>query len=269
MSVAPVFPVLRVAKPVIGDSDATGEGDGAVHDQNLSMRAVVQLLERVPRGGIEVHDVTSRLLQSLEMVLVHAARAECIENDVHGYATARRSLERVGELVADASLVVDVGFKADAFSSVVNRLEHGGEHLIAVDEDVVGVAINKVGSDEGREVLGSGWIFCRDRAPKLDGLLVLRNRQHSSRDNRGDHRDLDEENDSWMARLSLLHAIQHCNFLAVRVPAMRWDSYTWREATITANGESRSRESLLSMPQRRAPGADCRHAPVHRVKETC
>ena len=89
---------------------------------------------------------------------VHAAGAESIEDDVHRDPASDRALERVGELVGDASVVVDVGLEADAFFGLVDRLKHGRKDLITVDQDVVRIAIDKVGSDERCQILGGGWI---------------------------------------------------------------------------------------------------------------
>ena len=45
MRVAPVFLVLRVAEPLVGDAHAAGERDVAVDDERLPMGPVVVILD--------------------------------------------------------------------------------------------------------------------------------------------------------------------------------------------------------------------------------
>src|SRR5205814_9963643 len=51
--------VFGVAEPMVGQADATNEGNLTVHHENLPVRAVVDLLEAEMKYGVEPADVAA------------------------------------------------------------------------------------------------------------------------------------------------------------------------------------------------------------------
>ena len=92
--------VLRVAVPFVGDADAAGEADPAVDDQQLAVRAVVELGSVYQFGGwyFSISTPASRIARA---VPVHLAAADPVEEHVDLDAASRALGKRVGELLAD------------------------------------------------------------------------------------------------------------------------------------------------------------------------
>ena len=91
----------------------------------------------------------------------------------------------------DLSFFVHVGLEAHALAGGVDRLQHRREHLVAVDEHVVLVAVHKVGCDQRRQILGGAVVFRCNRAPQLHRLLVLCDGQAGGDGDRRDDQDSD------------------------------------------------------------------------------
>ena len=162
--------------------------DFAVDDENLAVRAVVDFFDRIPGRRIEFGDVATRLAQPVEVLLLHRAGADRIDDEVDQHTAPRRALERVGELVRDFTGIVDVGLEADSTTGGVDGLEHRGENLVAVGQDVEVVAARRVGAHERRHVCGVRRVLGRHGAADPQGHLVLREHQAEGDDRRRDER---------------------------------------------------------------------------------
>ena len=101
-------------EPLVVQPDAAGEPDAAVDDEDLPVRTVVQLLERVPLGLAELADLDAGGLRALLPLLRNLVGAHGVDDQLDDDAALRGRDERVGELPADGALVVDVGLEADA-----------------------------------------------------------------------------------------------------------------------------------------------------------
>ena len=156
--------ILRITQPEVGNTDAAGEADFPIDDENLPVCAVVQLLETVPVCGIEVDDVAARGTQTFEVTIFHLARTDGIDNDANVDAALRGPLERISELAGDLALFVNVGLEADAFARTVDRLQHCGKHLVAVDQHVIVVAGGEIGGHQRGQVFGGVGVFRCNRA---------------------------------------------------------------------------------------------------------
>jgi hypothetical protein len=64
--VAPVFRILRVAQPVIGNAGAAGESDAPVDDQRLPVRSIVETSDRAPSHRVVPCDLAAAVFQCLE-----------------------------------------------------------------------------------------------------------------------------------------------------------------------------------------------------------
>ncbi len=139
--VAPVVRVLGVAGPLLGDAHAAREADGAVHDQELPVRAVLEPLHRVRLGRAEEAHLHARVAHLAHELAVHPRRADGVEDHVALDPVARLLTERVRHLGGDVAAPVGVGEEVHRLLGPANRLEVRGEDLVAVDEDVRVVAV--------------------------------------------------------------------------------------------------------------------------------
>ena len=75
--IAPILLVLRIAKPEIGNTDATGEADHASDDQQLPVPAVVHLRQRAPPRWVtasNLHSGAGTLTQYVGEVVTDSPR---------------------------------------------------------------------------------------------------------------------------------------------------------------------------------------------------
>src|SRR6185503_2162768 len=114
LRVAPVILVLRVTEPMIGDAGAAGESDFTIDDQNLAVGSIVHFFEVVPLERIEAPDVATSGLEALQILRLHAAGPNRVDNQVHMHTPPSHFLESGSELICDFTGVVDVGLETDA-----------------------------------------------------------------------------------------------------------------------------------------------------------
>jgi hypothetical protein len=104
VAVAPVFGVLAVAGPLLGDADPAGEADAAVDHQDLAVGAVVQLVQAVPLGRPEPGDRGAGLVELVDEAVVHLGGADRVQQDVDLDTGTRPLGERLGELRRDRAV---------------------------------------------------------------------------------------------------------------------------------------------------------------------
>jgi hypothetical protein len=215
--VAPVILVLRVAHPLVTDTDAPGKRHGSVDDQNLAMRAVVHLLDRVPPQRVEPGDPATGLFQLLQMLPVDPAAADRVDDQVHAHASSRGPCEGASERLSHLARLVDIGLEADTTLRTVNGGQHRREDLLAVGVDREAVAVGELYAEEPREIGGVLRLGGADSAAQVERDLVLDQEQH--------HRDQDgEEHDDQRHSANGRggHGREHCKLRAAVVTASRW-----------------------------------------------
>ena len=149
--VAPVLGALGPAAPLVGDADAAGEADRAVHDQHLAVRAVVQPPQVPPLGLVIAHDLHARTLHRVDAVGVHLRAADPVEQHMHLHARPGALGQRVGKLPADRFGPVDVGLEGDRSLRLPDRLQHGRKDLVAVEQHLDRVAVLHLRAQQGAE----------------------------------------------------------------------------------------------------------------------
>ena len=142
MRVAPVFGVLRIAVPGIGDAHAAGEADAAVDHQQLAVRAVVHAREVVPAQRMVEANLDAGGFHLLHQFVIELLATRPVDQNLHRYAGARAFLERLRELLAHAAGPVDVGLEGDAMLRAADRREHLREDLRAIFQVAHAVAID-------------------------------------------------------------------------------------------------------------------------------
>src|SRR5688572_25409196 len=98
MRITPFLGTRRVAIPLVGDADAPLERDGAVHDEQLAMRAIVEAAEIVPTEraiSVQPHTSSGHLVDER---LVHLDAAGPVERDGDRDASGGTLREGIGEL---------------------------------------------------------------------------------------------------------------------------------------------------------------------------
>jgi hypothetical protein len=171
VGVAPVRRVLGVAGPGIADAHAAGEAHAAVDDEDFAVGAVVEMGEVIPAGRVVAQDDAAGGAQLVDEALVHAHGAGPVKEDEDAHAGAGAGGEGVGELLADVTRPVDVGFEGDGFQGAVDGGEHGREDGVAVEELGDGVAREQLGAEEDAD--GSGKLGVVDAVGGDDGMLHL------------------------------------------------------------------------------------------------
>src|SRR3981081_3754415 len=89
MVIAPMFRILRVAIPFIGNTDAASEPDFSIDNQQFAMGAIVDAEGPVPKirlvgsERIVFGDFNAGLFHELDGSVIELACALPIENDVH------------------------------------------------------------------------------------------------------------------------------------------------------------------------------------------
>jgi hypothetical protein len=132
--VSPVIRILPMAAPLVGDADAAGESRPAVDGQELAVGPLVHPREVIPLERVVLLDLDPGGAQLLEDGGVHPAAAGPVQQHMHPDAGPGPVRERIGELLADRSGPVDVGFEGDRALGGGDRRKHGGKDLVAVLE---------------------------------------------------------------------------------------------------------------------------------------
>src|SRR5215207_152462 len=154
VGVAPVAGILGVAGPLLGDPDPAGEPDPAVHDQDLAVGAVVELVQGVPLGRPEPGHLGPGPLQPVDQLPVHLGRAHGVEQDIDLDPGLGPLGQGLGELGGDAARPVHVGGEVDGPLGRPDRLQHGREDLAAVAQHRDPVALAQRGHGEGLDQAG-------------------------------------------------------------------------------------------------------------------
>jgi len=132
MHVTPLVRMSRIACPLVGNADATGECDFFVAYENLPMRPLVdppdpKSLQRPKPAHI---DIGSR--QCLQMLFFDRPRAEGIKQNPNPHASSRGSGESLRKILCNVAGPIDIRSKIDSVFGTLNGREHGGKNLAAI-----------------------------------------------------------------------------------------------------------------------------------------
>ena len=148
VGVAPVLRVLGVAQPLVGHTHPAGEPDAPVHDQQLPVGAMIEVVELVKVERTVEHHLDARLSKPLDVVLVDFLGSRPVDHDMRAHAGPGALGERRGELVSDRRRPVDVALEGDRPARRADGREHGREGLVAVVERGDLVAGHETGAEQ-------------------------------------------------------------------------------------------------------------------------
>ncbi len=176
-----------MALPLVGDADAAGEPDPAIHDQEFPVRAVVEAPEVVPLEGPVHLDVDTGIAKLLQQRILDLYATHPVEHDLDFDARLRALGQGVRELSPDVARPVDVGLEVDGALCRADGFQHRRKDLVAVLQ--VG---HTVARDDGRtEQHGhlAAELRVRDRVAVRDAPLdPLFGRDEIHRDDDAEHR---------------------------------------------------------------------------------
>ena len=136
----------RTARIVLGNIDATSEGDVAIDHQYLAMVAVIQ-----SPGADPTHRIDWIEFDQLDASHAHAVeerprclqRANAVIKDIDLYPGELLCNQQVGKLQAECILVKNIGFQIDVVASATDCCQHCAHCLGAVEQQGGTVAINQ------------------------------------------------------------------------------------------------------------------------------
>ena len=194
-----VTPVLRrvcITEPVIGNTSTAGERHVAVDDEDLAVRPVVDLLDRVPLHGVERADLDTGALQPLDVLPLHRAGPDGVDDQADLDAAGRRSGQRGRELFRDRAAIVDVRLEVDAPPCLPDGVQQRGEDLDPVGEDPVLISARDPAPRERGDIVRKHGVFGCDAALDVQRFLVLREQQRQPDDDDDDQEDFEEQRHS-------------------------------------------------------------------------
>ena len=129
-----VAPVLRsCALPSsCRNANAAGEAYGAVNDQQLAVRAIVDAGKVVPAQRPVLAKIDTRLFHCLYRIAVHLLASKPVDQNVDLDACARFRRQRSCETLTDLSGPIDICFEIDRALGAVDRAQHRRKNLVAV-----------------------------------------------------------------------------------------------------------------------------------------
>jgi hypothetical protein len=177
--VAPLVRVAGVAQPLVGDAEAAGEADPAVHHQDLAVRPAADLVEAPQPDGVEHVGLDPRLLQAVEQRAGPEAPG-AVHQHPHLDPPPRGVDQRRGDDAARLVVLEDVGLEVDRLPGVADRLGERREDGVAVVEDLGAVPPHH-GVAEGVERAAEGRVLHREGVVVAIGAPLVERDQGAAR----------------------------------------------------------------------------------------
>src|SRR3954469_7804610 len=133
VGIAPVIGRIRVAAPLIGETDSAGKPDPAIDDQVAPMAPAIRAIKPERLCGMVIDELATLAFEEIDILVIELrAGADAVENDADLDAGLGALREGALELPANRIGVEDVRLKVDALGGAANRGEDGGEDFIPV-----------------------------------------------------------------------------------------------------------------------------------------
>ena len=138
--------------PVVDDVDAADEGDFAVDHRDLAVHAAQAAYRPPPQRRPVCKHRHAGVGEGAVETRGHVARAEAVDDNMHGNAAARRGGQGVSHFLRDGVVGIDIRFQEDLRPRRANRREQRGEVFSARAQQVDAVAAGVVASDHNASV---------------------------------------------------------------------------------------------------------------------
>ena len=163
---------------LVHDVDAAGEGDTAVHHQQLAVAAAVDAPDARVVHAMELVHLHARVLHSREIAGARAAAADAIEHQPHDHAGTCTLAQGLRVLLAELLVGEDVDVEVDVVLRGADRRQLRAVRGGAIDQQIDLVA-------GGRRPAGEGGLGSADLARVFVGGGVLADRLAQHRVGRG------------------------------------------------------------------------------------
>jgi len=106
-------PPLRLfglaVEPLVGKTGAADEANGAIHDGQFAMRAVIGARPGIPAHGVIPANATAQLAKCGEAAVGEGGTSDSVDDHPHLHAGAGALVDRVEDLVGNAAFLEDIG----------------------------------------------------------------------------------------------------------------------------------------------------------------
>ena len=100
------------------------------------MGTVIQARQLPPHRLVVALYLYARLFHGVDLRQVELQAAHEIQHHVNFHAGAGALDQGIGEFLADRARPVDIGFEGDGFFGRADRVQHGREDLVAIEQDL-------------------------------------------------------------------------------------------------------------------------------------
>ena len=145
----PLVGTAGVSLPLFGYSDTSGEGNLVIDDQDLAMGAMVCLPEFPAGDRPKALDGDPGTCHLIDEVGLHRRAAKSVENHTHANSSTRPFREEVGQLFGDLTGPIDKGDQVNGLLGFGYRVEHGGEDLVPIPENLYFISLREPASSNG------------------------------------------------------------------------------------------------------------------------
>ena len=142
--VAPMFRVLRVAGPLLRETNRAGERDLAVDHENAAMRAAICPVDPPRMQRVIVGKFAARFLQHFHVGVIELPTgADAVEQHAHFLAGPRAFAKCVAKRMPDTVRINNVSLEVNRLLRAMNRGQHRGEITVAIFEQVELVPVER------------------------------------------------------------------------------------------------------------------------------
>ncbi len=137
LDVVPMFRVLGVPRPLLGETNSAGKPDPAVDHENAAMRAAIGAIHSPGKERMVIGKFAARILHHSDVGIIQLPTgADAVEQDAHFHSGPGAFDEGVAKRPADFVGVNNVGLEVDRLFRAPNGGQHGGEISVSILEEI-------------------------------------------------------------------------------------------------------------------------------------
>jgi len=109
MTVPATAALCLAVEPLVGKTGAADEANGAIHDGQFAMGAVIGARPRIPAHGVIPGKATAQLAKRGEAAVGEGGTSDSVDDHPHLHAGSGALFELVVDLVRNAAFLEDIG----------------------------------------------------------------------------------------------------------------------------------------------------------------